>query len=102
MLPPFPGRALSCINAAPGSDRRLRFSRLGATKTSTRVLAKMEVTASQRNDFAIGRVIAGLCINHPPFERMLALPEKLQQQGFSFPGPTIRTSLLYCNASSIH
>ena len=41
------------IGASPG------FSRLDATKVSTRGLAEMEVTASQLDDFAVGRVITG-------------------------------------------
>lgn len=45
------------IGASPG------FSRLDATKVSTRGFAEMEVKASQRDDFAVGRVVTGLCVD---------------------------------------
>ena len=49
---------------------------------STRGLAKMEVTTSQRNDLAIGRVIAGFCVEFARIVRAQALLEMLQQEGF--------------------
>ena len=48
--------------------------------TSTRGFTETEVTASQRNDFTIRRVIAGLCAKHPLLRRTPALLQIFQQQ----------------------
>ena len=67
--------------AVPEPANRSRIGRFRrALRSSTRGLAKMEVMASQRDDFVVGRMIARLSVEVARLVRVRTLFEVLQQQ----------------------